>query len=66
MRFEEAEAEATEHKVQLLYLEYHSVCPLVRFRNPPPPPPPEPKGGGHTRLRVRGGGVPIRTIGEKA
>ncbi len=31
------------------------VCPL-----------PEPKGGGHTRLRVMGWGVLIRTTGEKA
>jgi hypothetical protein len=28
--------------------------------------PPEPKGGEHTRLRVKGGGVPIPTTGEKA
>ncbi len=58
-----------------IYLEYHSVCPLVRVGTPHPLSrkrvcslPPEP-GGGHTRLRVRwlgGGMVPIRTIGEKA
>ncbi len=29
-------------------------------------PTPGTKGGGHTRLRVRGGGVPIPTTGEKA
>ncbi len=32
------------------------VCPL----------PVEPKVGGNTRLRVRGGGEPIQTTGEKA
>jgi hypothetical protein len=26
--------------------------------------PPGPKGGGHTRLRLKGGGVPIPTTGE--
>jgi len=43
------------------YLEYHSVCSLVRIGTPPPPlsqagvPPPEPKREEvHTRLRVRG------------
>jgi hypothetical protein len=51
------------HKVHIcIYLEYHSVCPLVRIGTTPPPLPqarvsppplPEPQGGGHTRLRVR-------------
>ncbi len=36
--------------------------PLSRERVCPPP---EPKGG-HTRMRVRGWGVPIRMTGEKA
>jgi hypothetical protein len=42
-----------------IYLEYHSVCPLVEIGTPHPlshecaPPPPPTKGGGHTRLRVR-------------
>ncbi len=31
----------------------------------PPPPPPGNKVGEHTRLRVRGWGVPIWTTGEK-
>ncbi len=45
-----------------IYLEYHSVCPLVRIGIPPTPPPrPQAsvsprnqRGRGHTRLRVRG------------
>ncbi len=62
------------HKVQYIYiyLEYHSVSPLVRIVTSPTlspvsecVSPPGPKG--HTRLRVRGyRGVPIRTSGEKA
>jgi hypothetical protein len=42
------------------YLEYHSVCPLVRIGTPHPLSrervysPPESKGGEHTRLLVRG------------
>ncbi len=56
---------AQEHK----YLEYHSVCPLVRIGTPPPPfsqaSVPPPKGVVNTGLRVRGWGVPIRTTGEK-
>jgi hypothetical protein len=43
------------HKVQI-YIEYHSVCPLVGIGTLPPPLsparvflPPVPKGGGHTR-----------------
>jgi hypothetical protein len=57
-----------DHKVHI-YIEYHSVCPLVRIRPPPLssrrvcPPPPGTKGGSHTRQRVR---VPIRTTGYKA
>jgi hypothetical protein len=51
-----------------MYLQYNSVCPPCR--NWPPPPPPLPQASvyqrrGHTRLRVRGWGVPIRTTGEK-
>jgi hypothetical protein len=54
-----------------IYLEYHSVCPLVRIGTPSPADecvPPEPKRGGgkHTRLGVMGWGVPIWTTGEKA
>ncbi len=52
------------HKVHI-YLEYQSVCPLVRIGtlHPPLPPaseslPPEPKEGEHTRLRVRRWGGP--------
>ncbi len=45
-----------------IYIEYHSVCPLVGVGTPLSPAsvplPPEPKGGGHTRLRVRGWGSP--------
>ncbi len=47
---------------------HHRVCTLVRIGSPPPPlaqasvPSPEPMGG-HTRLRVRGWEVPIRTTG---
>jgi hypothetical protein len=67
------------HKVHI-YLEYHSVCPLVRIGTRPPTPLPQAsvyhllvhhwcvphpgtKGGDN---RLRGGGVPIRTTGEKA
>ncbi len=59
------------HKVHL-YKEYHSVCPLVGIWTLPTPLspasvplPPEPKRGEHTRMRVRGWGVPIPTTGEK-
>jgi hypothetical protein len=49
---------SSQHKV-CIYLEYHSVCPLVRIGIPPPPlpqaSPPPPTGG-----------VPILTTGEKA
>jgi hypothetical protein len=62
------------HKVHI-YLEYHSVCPLVGIGTPTPfpaseflPPHRNQREGGGTRLRVRGwggagagGGVPIRT-----
>ncbi len=62
-------------KYVYLYVEYHRVCPdvpsselglshpLSRQRVCPSP---RIKGGGHTRLRARGGGVPIPTTGEKA
>jgi hypothetical protein len=52
------------HKV-LIYIEHHSVCPLVGIGTPPtplpqarvpsPPPPPQ-RVGGHNRLRLRGWG----------
>ncbi len=61
-----------------MYLEYHSICPLVRIgilptpflqtSVPPAPFPQGTKGGGGTTL-ARGWGVgevPIRTTGEKA
>ncbi len=48
------------HKVHI-YLEYHSVCPLVRIGTPTPslplasgPPSPDPKGGGGVHIRLRG------------
>ncbi len=50
---------APGHKVQI-YLEYHSVCPLVLTGTPPTPvplagvSPQKNQRGGHTRLRVRG------------
>ncbi len=56
----------------LIYIEHHSVCPLVGIGPPHPSPasecapPPWNQRGGGTRLRVRGGGVPIPTSGEKA
>ncbi len=61
------------HKVHI-YLEYHSVCPLVRIGTPTPSPPsecappPGTKGRERNCLRGRewGGGVPITTTGEKA
>jgi hypothetical protein len=57
-----------------LYKEHHSVCPLVEIGTPPTPfpqaivpsPPPGLKGGGRTRLRLRGGGVPVPTTEKKA
>ncbi len=57
-------------RVHDIYLEYHSVCPLVLGPHPPPllsasVSPLVPKGG-HTHLRFKGGGVTIRTTGEKA
>jgi hypothetical protein len=60
-----SEPEEASHKVHK-YLEYHSVCPLVRIGTPPPPLPQASvsplgtKGGKviHTRLRVRGWGSP--------
>jgi hypothetical protein len=68
------QAAAQSHTI---YLEYHCVRPLVRIGlGLPHPlsrkrvcPHPQTKGegvGGHTRLRVRGWGSPIRTTGEKA
>ncbi len=58
------------HKVHI-YLEYHSVCSLVRIGPPPlpvasAPLPPEPKGGTHSPAGEGVGAVPIRTTGEKA
>jgi hypothetical protein len=54
----------TKHEVPI-YLEYHSVCPLVGIVTPLPSlpqasvlPPRTKGGGGHTRLRVRGWGSP--------
>ncbi len=53
-----------DHKVHL-YLEYHSVCPLVEIGTPHhhyrcecAPPPGTKWGWGHTWLRVRGWGSP--------
>jgi hypothetical protein len=43
-----------DHKVHI-YLEYHSVCPLVGIGTPSPP---LRMRGVHTRLRVRGWGSP--------
>jgi hypothetical protein len=45
------------HKVHI-YLEYHSVYPLVLIGHP--------RGVEHTRLQVRERGVPIRTTGKKS
>ncbi len=59
------------HKVRI-YKEYHRVCPPRQNWDSPNPsrqrmcPSPQNRGAGLTRLRVRGGGVPIRTTGEKA
>ncbi len=55
--------------IYCMYLEYHSVCPVVRIGTPlspaseciPPHPPPEPKGVGTHPHAGEGGGVPIRT-----
>jgi hypothetical protein len=59
------------HNVKVhIYLEHHSVCPLVLHWDPPPPP--EQKGEGTQSPASKGvgagggGRVPIRTIGEKA
>ncbi len=64
------------YKARGVYLEYHSVCPLVGIgtRPPPPlgeasvqpPPPPWIKGGDTLARGWGGGGIPIRTTGEKA
>jgi hypothetical protein len=58
------------HKV-IIYLEHHSVCPLVGIGTPPTPfppasvpSPPDQRVGG--TLACCGGGVPILTTGEKA
>jgi hypothetical protein len=59
-----------DHKVHI-YLEYHSVCPLVRIGTPPLPLPrasvstPGTKGGRHTRLWVRVGGGPKSDVWRK-
>ncbi len=59
--------ERVNHKVHIIYLEYHSVCPLVGIGTPPPLPLPltsvlSPRtirgDGVHPRLRVRGWGSP--------
>jgi hypothetical protein len=47
-----------------IYLEYHSVCPIVGIRTTNPLSP-ESKGG-HTPAGDELKGVPIRTTGEKA
>ncbi len=59
------------HKVHI-YLEYHSVCPLVGIGTPTPSPasecasPRNQRGVGvHTSLRVRGWGSPNRTKERK-
>jgi hypothetical protein len=55
-----------------IYLEYHSVCPLVRVGISYPLsrkrvcPPQEPKEGDTLACERRGGRVPTRTAGEKA
>jgi hypothetical protein len=54
------------------YLEYHSVCPLVRIGTPHPLsrervyPHQESKGGEHSPAGEGVGRVPIRTAGKKA
>jgi hypothetical protein len=57
-----------------IYLEYHSVCPLVGTGTPHPlsrkrmctPPPPQPKEGGTHSPKGEGvDGVPIPTTEEK-
>ncbi len=57
-----------------IYIEHHSVCPLVGIGNPPTPLlaiecalPTRTKGGGAHSPAAKGvyGGVPIPTIGEK-
>jgi hypothetical protein len=66
-------AEKFEHKVHV-YLEYHSVRPLVWIGTPPPPIQspasecvPWTNGRGtHSPAGEGVGGVPIRTTGEKA
>jgi hypothetical protein len=59
------------HKV-LIYLEYHSVCPIDRIGTPPPIPSPASecvspgtKGGGGTLSCGCGVGVPVRSTGKK-
>ncbi len=59
------------HTVEGLYLEYNSVCPLVRIGSPSPLSrkrvcPPRYQRGGNTRLRVRGWREPSLTTGAKA
>jgi hypothetical protein len=61
----ESSLEYWQHKV-LIYIEHHSVCPLVGIGTPPHPfshkrvcpPPPDQRVGGHTRLRLKGWGSP--------
>jgi hypothetical protein len=55
----------------ILYLEYHSVCPLVRIESAHPHSrkrvcPPCNRGGCNTRLMLRGWVDPIRMTGEKS
>ncbi len=64
--------EKSTHKVHTC-LEYLGVCPLVRIGIPDPlsrkrvcPSPGTQVVRGHTRQRVGGGEVPIRTTGEKS
>jgi hypothetical protein len=68
-----SKGESSTHKVHI-YLEYHTVCPLVGLGTSPPPfrkrvrPPRNRRGEGASRLRLRRGcgGVPKPTTGEKA
>jgi hypothetical protein len=62
----------TSQSTYCIYLEYHSICPIVRIGTPTPSPasqcvPPRIHGGrGHTPAGEEVWGVPIRTTGEKA
>jgi hypothetical protein len=59
--------------VYYIYLEYQSVCPILRIGSVAASPASEcvtpswnHRGGGNTRLRVRGRGEPSRTTEKKA